>query len=128
MASCDTAYRNSSAWPQLQPYQNTALQKLCTEDYQNTSDAQRLYQPMPTYITPGNVRLEGGDSGLQLLVSADEGVLVDFPDVLEVVPGGQVALKALGSGLHATKDHVVPLACVLTPAQLPEKMLRSTFV
>lgn len=112
-------------WPQLQPYRNTALQKVCTEVYQTTSDAQQLYQPVPTYITPGNVRLEGGDSGLQLLVSADEGILVDFPDVLEVVPGGQVALEALGRGLHATKDHVVPLACVLTPAQLPEKMLRS---
>ena len=51
--------------------------------------------------------------GIEFLVAADEGVLVDFPDLPVVVPGAQVALQVGGVRLHPCTDLVLDLLDVL---------------
>ena len=50
---------------------------------------------------------------VELLVSADEGVLVDLPDLAVVVPRAQVALQISGVRLHAAANQRLDLLDLL---------------
>ena len=53
-------------------------------------------------VLPSNIGVEGGDLWVEFLVAADEGVLVDLPDLAVVVPCRQVVLQVGGISLHTT--------------------------
>ena len=55
-------------------------------------------------IRPGDVGVKRRDLRVEFLISADERVLVDLPDLAVVVPRRQVAGQILPVGRHADRD------------------------
>lgn len=70
-------------------------------------------QNSPRFHVPGDVGVKGGNLRVEPLVSSDEGVFPDLPDLSVVVPRSQVVLEILCVVLHALIYHLLDLMCLL---------------
>ena len=65
---------------------------------------------LSTGFLPSNVGVEAEYGGVEPLVSSNEGILVDLPDFLVIIPGCEVFLEALCVLYHPVLDAALDLS------------------
>ena len=67
-------------------------------------------------ISPCNISIKWGVLWVKLLISTDECIFLDLPDLSVRVPGAEIILQVLGIALHASVNDVHDLLDLLVPS------------
>jgi len=96
---------------------NTAATALCKPFHYSASCSKNdCFRQMTTCInSPGNVCVERWYLWIEFLISANEGILADFPDLTVVVPRRQVVGEVLSVDCHSARNLLLNLLNLCVP-------------